>query len=162
MTVLSVLYSIHVFIENKSSHIKRFTFNLFSLRFTITAVICWSMNIRMVASMAGAALRSINHQGFLSLIGLINQGRPGLVGWIIVKVIIMEMCLNMFTVYWIWMARKSAGILRSAVQYFVWLFLYINLPRSKSTEGTNNSHVWKWRWSVHKPIVSEVQTHTNS
>ena len=57
-----------------------FTCSLFSFLFTITAVICWSMKIKMVAKMAGRTLRMINHQGFLSLSGLMSQERPGRVG----------------------------------------------------------------------------------
>ena len=56
------------------------TFSKFSFLLTITAVICWSMYISMVARRAGAILTSINHHGFFGLIGLIIHGRPDLDG----------------------------------------------------------------------------------
>ena len=56
------------------------TFSLFSFRLTITAVICWSMKIRMTASRAGIIDAGITHHGFFSLSGLMNHSRLGRVG----------------------------------------------------------------------------------
>lgn len=55
------------------------TFSLFSLRLTITAVICWSMNMRIVARSAGIGATTTDHTG-LWLNGAINHDREGSVG----------------------------------------------------------------------------------
>ena len=47
----------------------------------MTAVICWSMKISMVARIAGKILSRMSHHGFLSLSGLIIQGLSGRVGY---------------------------------------------------------------------------------
>lgn len=47
---------------------------------TITAVICWSINMRMVTSSAGSAAARYTHQGLLPKGGII-QPLWGLVGW---------------------------------------------------------------------------------
>ncbi len=56
------------------------TFNLFSLRFTITAVICWSINISIVPNNAGNIAAGISHNlsEFLDN-GFINHPLSGLV-----------------------------------------------------------------------------------
>jgi len=55
------------------------TLSLCSFLFTITAVICWSMKIRMVTNKAGMAAARYTHQGFPPN-GATNQPRFGLVG----------------------------------------------------------------------------------
>lgn len=55
------------------------TFSLCSFLFTITAVICWSMNIKMVQSRAGMSAANTVHQG-LGPMGLMNHPRSSLVG----------------------------------------------------------------------------------
>lgn len=55
------------------------TFSLCSFLFTITAVICWSMNIKMVQSRAGMTAANTVHQG-LRPMGLMNHPRSSLVG----------------------------------------------------------------------------------
>lgn len=55
------------------------TFSLCSFLLTITAVICWSMNIRMVTSRAGSADARYTHQGFPPKGGT-NQPLAGFVG----------------------------------------------------------------------------------
>ena len=57
------------------------TFNLCSLLFTITAVICWSMNTRMVVNNAGIAAASIVHQGFFPSGGISQPRDSAFVGW---------------------------------------------------------------------------------
>ena len=49
------------------------TLSLFSFLFIITAVICWSIKIKMTATNAGSAVSIIVHQGFLSLKGFTNH-----------------------------------------------------------------------------------------
>lgn len=62
--------------------IENLTTSLFSLRLTITLVICWSKNTRMEANSAGKQAAIYNHHGFLLLIGLMTQSRfEGSVGW---------------------------------------------------------------------------------
>ena len=56
------------------------TLSLCSFRLTITAVICWSINIRMVTSRAGSEAARYTHQGFPPKGGT-NQPLIGLVGW---------------------------------------------------------------------------------
>lgn len=51
------------------------TTSLCSARLTMTAVMCWSMKIKMVASRAGNPAAMYSHQGFVSEMGLINQPR---------------------------------------------------------------------------------------
>lgn len=55
------------------------TLSLFSFRLTMTAVICWSMKIRMVTNRAGRMLAGYTHQGFFPN-GATNQPRSGRVG----------------------------------------------------------------------------------
>lgn len=56
-----------------------FTSSLCSLRLMMTAVICWSMKMRMVQRRAGIdAARTVHHG--LGPIGLMNQPRSSLVG----------------------------------------------------------------------------------
>lgn len=57
----------------------RLTLSLFSFRLTMTAVICWSMKIRMVTSRAGRMLARYTHHGFFPK-GATNQPRSGRVG----------------------------------------------------------------------------------
>lgn len=56
------------------------TSSLCSLRLMMTAVICWSMKIRMVQRRAGIEAAKTVHHG-LRPIGLISQPRSSLVGW---------------------------------------------------------------------------------
>lgn len=56
------------------------TSSLCSLRLTITAVICWSMKMRIVQRRAGIDATKAVHHGFRP-IGLMNQPRSSLVGW---------------------------------------------------------------------------------
>lgn len=56
------------------------TLSLCSFLLTITAVICWSMNIRMVTTTAGSAAARYTHQGFPPKGGT-NQPLSGLVGY---------------------------------------------------------------------------------
>lgn len=56
------------------------TSSLCSLRLMMTAVICWSMKMRMVQRRAGIDAARTVHQG-LRPIGLINQPLSSLVGW---------------------------------------------------------------------------------
>lgn len=55
------------------------TKSLCSLRFIMTAVICWSMKMRMVQRRAGIGAASTVHHGFRPM-GLINQPRSSRVG----------------------------------------------------------------------------------
>ena len=55
------------------------TLSLFSFLFTMTAVICWSMKIKIVASRAGMMAAIGSHPGFLS-IGFTIQPLLSLVG----------------------------------------------------------------------------------
>ena len=55
-----------------------FTLSLFSCRLTMTAVICWSMKMRIVASIAGAIAAGIVHQALVK--GLMTHPRPLQVG----------------------------------------------------------------------------------
>lgn len=56
------------------------TFSLCSFLLTITAVICWSINMRMVTSSAGSAAARYTHQGFPPKGGM-SQPLWGFVGW---------------------------------------------------------------------------------
>lgn len=56
------------------------TFSLCSLRLMMTAVICWSMKMRMVQRSAGMQVIMVVHHG-LGPKGLISQPRSSLVGW---------------------------------------------------------------------------------
>lgn len=56
------------------------TSSLCSLRLMMTAVICWSMKMRMVQRRAGIEAARTVHHG-LRPIGLISQPRSSLVGW---------------------------------------------------------------------------------
>ena len=59
------------------------TLSLFSLLFTITDVICWSMKMRIVANNAGTiAIIPIHHLSAFLVSGFMNQPRPGLVVFI--------------------------------------------------------------------------------
>uniref|UniRef100_A0A6B0UZQ6 Uncharacterized protein n=1 Tax=Ixodes ricinus TaxID=34613 RepID=A0A6B0UZQ6_IXORI len=53
--------------------------SLFSLRLMMTAVICWSIKIRIVANSAGGNAASVVHHGFLPSHG-ISHPRPSQVG----------------------------------------------------------------------------------
>ena len=66
--------------ESHHSCLNIITLNLCSCLLTITAVICWSINTKMVVKSAGISAAGISHRGFLSLIGFINQFRSGLDG----------------------------------------------------------------------------------
>lgn len=57
----------------------RLTLSLFSFLLTMTAVICWSMKIRIVTSRAGRMLARYTHHGFFPK-GATNQPRSGRVG----------------------------------------------------------------------------------
>lgn len=56
------------------------TFSLYSLRLRMTAVICWSMKMRMVTRTAGTAAARQTHQG-LAPKGRTIQPRLGFVGY---------------------------------------------------------------------------------
>lgn len=56
------------------------TFSLCSFLLMMTAVICWSMKMRMVHSRAGISVTTAVHHGF-GPSGLMNQPRSSLVGW---------------------------------------------------------------------------------
>lgn len=56
------------------------TSSLCSLRLIMTAVICWSMKMRIVQRRAGIDAAKAVHHGFRP-IGLMNQPRSSLVGW---------------------------------------------------------------------------------
>ena len=56
------------------------TFRRCSFLLTMTTVICWSMNTRMVAKSAGPKANRAVHQGFASK-GSMTQPRPLHVGW---------------------------------------------------------------------------------
>jgi hypothetical protein len=57
------------------------TFSLSSFLLPITAVICWSMNINMVARMAGKIARKTELSWFLPEKSGTSQGLSGLVGF---------------------------------------------------------------------------------
>lgn len=56
------------------------TRSLYSARLRITAVICWSMKMRIDSSRAGRAAATLSHQGLVPK-GDTSQPRPGSVGW---------------------------------------------------------------------------------
>lgn len=56
------------------------TCSWYSERLRMTAVICWSMKMRMDSSRAGSTATTLNHQG-LAPKGDTSQLRPGSVGW---------------------------------------------------------------------------------
>ena len=55
------------------------TLSLFSFRLTMTAVICWSMKMRIVARIAGSIVAGITQTGMSN--GFTIQPRVGNVGW---------------------------------------------------------------------------------
>lgn len=55
------------------------TFSLCSFLLMMTAVICWSMKMRMVQSREGMKVMMVVHQGF-GPTGFISQPRSSLVG----------------------------------------------------------------------------------
>lgn len=59
---------------------EEFTFSLFSFLLTMTALICWSMKMRMVTSRAGTKLARYTHHGFFPN-GITIQPRSGRVGY---------------------------------------------------------------------------------
>lgn len=56
------------------------TRSLYSARLRMTAVICWSMKMRIDSSRAGRAAATLSHQGLVPK-GDTSQPRPGSVGW---------------------------------------------------------------------------------
>lgn len=56
------------------------TRSLYSARLRMTAVICWSMKMRIDSSRAGRAAATLSHQGLVPK-GDTSQSRPGSVGW---------------------------------------------------------------------------------
>lgn len=56
------------------------TRSLYSARLRMTAVICWSMKMRIDSSRAGRAAATLSHQG-LAPKGDTSHPRPGSVGW---------------------------------------------------------------------------------
>lgn len=69
-------------IKLKEKNAKMYTLSLLLLRLTITAVICWSMKIRIVARNAGGIAAKLSHHlSGLRAIGFMNQPRSGIVGF---------------------------------------------------------------------------------
>lgn len=56
------------------------TRSLYSARLRMTAVICWSMKMRIDSSRAGRAAATLSHQGLVPKDDT-SQSRPGSVGW---------------------------------------------------------------------------------
>ena len=75
-----IIRFLHFYFKFISSYIYLHTINLFSFLLTITAVICWSIKIKMVAKSAGTMAANIVHSGF-SPNGITSHSLLGLVGW---------------------------------------------------------------------------------
>lgn len=67
-------------VQGLGSYPAGLTLSLYSARLRMTAVICWSMKMRIDSSRAGRAAATLSHQG-LAPKGDTSQPRPGSVGW---------------------------------------------------------------------------------
>jgi hypothetical protein len=130
--------------ESHHSCLNIITLNLCSCLLTITAVICWSINTKMVVKSAGISAAGISHRGFLSLIGFINQFRSGLVGWLscIGPLVLLLPDLSRF-----WLSYIGPLVLLLPDLSRCWLScinpLVLLLPDLSSIGQSKSTKVWK-------------------